>query len=165
MKMRFVGAAFRRPGAAIALIAGVAVTLAAQSPEPAFEVVSIKRGEAGVFPVGPEARRGGSFVATNATLERIVRFAYDLPSYRIVGGPEWVRNDRFSIEARAGRDASAEEIQRMVQTLIRDRFQLVTERTLSRQSASSSSVSPLPPPASTSAKPMTRLASRSRASS
>ena len=109
----------------VALLASGVVALAAQSPAPAFDVVSIKRNVSGSFPVGPEARRGGSFVATNATLVRIVRYAYDLPDYRLAGGPDWVRRDRFDIDARAGRDASSEEIQRMVQSLLRDRFQLV----------------------------------------
>ena len=112
----------------VALIAGGVVTLAAQSPEPAFDVVLIKRNASSAFPVGPEARRGGSFVAINATLERIVRFAYDVPTYRLTGGADWVRADRFDIEARAGRDASSEDIQRMVQALLKDRFQLVVRR-------------------------------------
>jgi len=108
----------------VALMAGGAL-LAAQSPDPVFDVVSIKRNVSGSFPIGPEARRGGSFVAIGATLERIVRFAYDLPTYRIIGGADWVRRDRFDIEARAGRDIPSEAIQRMVRSLIADRFQLV----------------------------------------
>jgi uncharacterized protein (TIGR03435 family) len=108
----------------VAVMAGV-VAPAAQSAKPAFDVVSIKKNVSESFPVGPEARRGGSFVATNATLVRLVRFAYDLPEYRVVGGPEWVRSDRFDIEARAGRDVASEEIQRMVHALMEDRFQLV----------------------------------------
>lgn len=111
-----------------ALIAGGVAAPAAQSPEPAFEVVSIKRNVSASFPVGPEVRRGGSFVATNATLERLVRFAYDLPEYRLAGGPDWLRRDRFDLEARAGHDASAEEIRRMVRALLRDRFQLVVHQ-------------------------------------
>jgi uncharacterized protein (TIGR03435 family) len=121
--LRSVGMDFR--SLLVALLASGVVALAAQSPAPAFDVVSIKRNVSGSFPVGPEARRGGSFVATNATLVRIVRYAYDLPDYRLAGGPDWVRRDRFDIDARAGRDASSEEIQRMVQSLPRDRFQLV----------------------------------------
>jgi uncharacterized protein (TIGR03435 family) len=112
----------------VALMVGGTAALAAQSPEPGFDVVSIKRNVSGSFPVGPEARRGGSFIAINATLERIVRFAYDLPSYRVVGSDDWVRRDRFDIEARVARDASSEEIQRMVQALMADRFHLVIRR-------------------------------------
>jgi uncharacterized protein (TIGR03435 family) len=108
-----------------ALVAGSVVALAAQSSKPAFDVVSIKRNVSRSFPLGPEGRPGGSFVATNATLERIVRFAYNLPDYQLAGGPDWVRTDRFDIEARAGRDVVLGELQRMVQAVLEDRFQLV----------------------------------------
>jgi uncharacterized protein (TIGR03435 family) len=109
-------------------MAGSAVALAGQSPQPAFEVVSIKRNVPGTFPVGPEAREGGSFVATSATLVRIVRFVYDLPEYRVVGGPDWARREAFNVEARAGRDASAAEIKRMVLAMLQNRFQLVVRQ-------------------------------------
>jgi uncharacterized protein (TIGR03435 family) len=112
---------------AIALAAGAVVALTAQSPEPTFDVVSIKR-NLGSFPVGPEARQGGSFVATFASLETLVRFVYDVPSYRIVGGADWVRRDRFDVEARAGRDASADDIKRMVVAMLKDRFRLVVRQ-------------------------------------
>jgi uncharacterized protein (TIGR03435 family) len=112
----------------VALVASGVVALAAQAPTPTFEVISITRNVSGTFPVGPEARAGGSFVATNATLERLVRFAYDLPAYLIAGGPDWVRTDRFNVEARAGRDASSGEIQRMLQAALANRFQLVIRR-------------------------------------
>src|SRR5262245_53741732 len=108
----------------VALMAGSVAALGAQSSEPAFEVASIKRNVSGAFPVGPEARQGGSFVAINATLVRIVRFVYDLPEYRVVGGPDWARSARFDVEARAGRDASSEDIKRMLLALLKDRFQL-----------------------------------------
>jgi uncharacterized protein (TIGR03435 family) len=112
----------------VGLIAGSVAALTAQSPETGFDVVSIKRDVSGAFPVGPEARRGGSFVAINATLERIVRFAYDLPEYRVIGGPDWARSTRFDVEARAARDLSADQIKTMVQALLKDRFQLVSRR-------------------------------------
>lgn len=115
---------------ALALIVGGVVTLSAQSAKPAFEVASVKRNvsKPPSFPVGPEARPGGAFVSTNVALERVMRFAYNLPEYQIVGGPDWVRTDRFDIEARAGRDVSPEELRRMVQALLEDRFQLVLRR-------------------------------------
>jgi uncharacterized protein (TIGR03435 family) len=112
----------------VGLIAGNMAALTAQSPGSGFDVVSIKRSMSGAFPVGPEARRGGSFVAINATLERIVRFAFDLPEYRVVGGPDWARTTTFDIEARAARDLSSDQIKTMVQALLKDRFQLVSRQ-------------------------------------
>jgi uncharacterized protein (TIGR03435 family) len=109
-------------------MAGGVVALAAQSPKPAFEVASIKKNVSRSFPVGPEARPGGAFVSTNVALERVMRFAYDLPDYRIAGGPDWVRTETFDIEARAGRDVPPAELRQMLQALLEDRFQLVARR-------------------------------------
>jgi uncharacterized protein (TIGR03435 family) len=117
---------FRAFAFALAAIGGVA--LAAQSPKFAFEAASVKPNVSRSFPVGPEARPGGAFVATNITLESNVRFAYNIRAYQLVGGPDWMRTERFDIDARAGRDASPEEIRRMVQALLEDRFQLVIRR-------------------------------------
>jgi uncharacterized protein (TIGR03435 family) len=112
----------------LAVLVGGVVAVAAQSPQPAFDVVSIKRNVSGSFPISPQARPGGSFVSTNSTLESVVRFAYNLPDYRIVGGPAWVRADRFDIEARAGQDVASEGLRLMVQALLKERFQLVVRR-------------------------------------
>ena len=100
----------------------------AQSASPAFDVVAIRRATSGIFPVGPEARPGGTFIATNASVERVIRFAYNLPDYQIAGGPAWMRDDPFDIEAKAGRAVPAEEVRRMVQALLADRFRLVVRR-------------------------------------
>jgi len=113
---------------ALALVLGGVAVAAAQSPTPGFDVVSVKRNVSTSFPVGPEERPGGAFVATNATLERMIRFAYDLPDYRVAGGPGWMRTDRFDVEARAGRDVPSAQLRLMVQALLEDRFQLVVRR-------------------------------------
>jgi uncharacterized protein (TIGR03435 family) len=110
---------------ALALVVGGMVAVAAQSSKPAFEVASVKRSVSKSFSFEPPVRPGGAFVAPNDTLEGLIRFAYDLPAYRIVGGPDWMRTDRFDVEARAGRDASLDELRQMVQTMLQDRFQLV----------------------------------------
>jgi uncharacterized protein (TIGR03435 family) len=100
----------------------------AQSAPPKFDVTSVKRGASGVFPIGPEARPGGAFLATNVTPESVIRFAYNLPGYQIVGGPAWIGTERFDIDAKAGRDVSAEELRQMLQALLADRFRLVARR-------------------------------------
>ena len=100
-------------------------SLTARQSTPTFEVVSIKPNTSASFPVSPTARPGGMFVSTNVTLASIIRFAYNLPDYRLAGGPPWIRAERFDVDARAARDVSSEELQRMVQALLRDRFRLV----------------------------------------
>jgi len=108
----------------VCLLLGVAAS--AQSPAP-FEIVSVKRSP-------PEARMtrpgspdpGGRWQALNATLLMIIQRAY--PDYAspglIAGGPGWIREARFDIDARAGRDVPRAEYPAMVRQLLADRFNL-----------------------------------------
>lgn len=96
--------------------------------EPAFEVVSIKSNVSTSFPVGPATRPGGSFIAMNVPLFRIIQFAFAVPDYRLTGGPDWVRSDRFDVEAKAERDVSSEQMRAMVQALLANRFHLTIRR-------------------------------------
>ena len=102
--------------------------LAAQSESPRFEVASIKPTTTTTIsrnPI-PRAQPGGRFTASLTSVESLLWFAYDLPQYRIVGGPDWVREDWFEINAKAETDASADRIKLMVRSLLKDRFKLVT---------------------------------------
>jgi uncharacterized protein (TIGR03435 family) len=116
----------------IAVTVFVAMTcvaiLAAQQPAPRFEVASIKRTDS-QMPSGapiPRAQPGGRFRADIATVVALVWFAYGWRNDFVVGGPDWVRKDRFEISAKAENDAPAAEVKLMVQSLLKDRFKLVT---------------------------------------
>lgn len=72
----------------------------------------------------------GQYVARNTTLVRIAAVAYDIEPFQIRGGPEWVRSDRFDIDATAADlDASPEAMRRMVQALLTEKFGLMLQRT------------------------------------
>lgn len=79
----------------------------------------------------------GKFTSINVPLKALVRWAFDIPETRIVGGPAWIDSTKFDIEARADSavdaqlhalDSDAGRIQkeRMLQALLADRFKLVT---------------------------------------
>jgi uncharacterized protein (TIGR03435 family) len=79
------------------------VPLVAQQA-PAFEVASIKpnRSETTVRSGGPQR---GRFVQRNVTLLQLVRMAHSrggLGRIEIAGGPDWIRSDRFDVEATIG---------------------------------------------------------------
>jgi len=107
---------------------GLAAAVWAQVDRPTFDVVSVKRNTSngGSFSAGP--RPGGVYQATNAPVSVFIIFAYDIRDYQLVGGPRWLRTDRFDISARAGRDASTSELRLMVQSLLEERFKLVARR-------------------------------------
>jgi uncharacterized protein (TIGR03435 family) len=113
-------------------------SVTAQQAKTAFEIASIRPQREAVDPpkirgAAPRAAPGGVFSATRTNVLSLVRFAYDLKPHQVLGGPDWVRRDMFQIDARAGFDAPAHQIKQMVQSLLEDRFKLVTrwdERTM-----------------------------------
>ena len=67
---------------------------------------------------------GGRFVATYVTLKMLIGYAFDVKDYQIDGGPPWLTTDYFDVMAIASSDAPAEQVRRMVQTLLFERFGL-----------------------------------------
>ena len=107
---------------------GMLVTLSGQAPNATFEVASVRRNVSDVQSFNVSARPGGAYTATNTPLHVVIQFAYDLRDYQLVGGPSWVRTDRFDIAARAGRDVSTGELRQMLRSLLEERFKLVVRR-------------------------------------
>jgi uncharacterized protein (TIGR03435 family) len=107
--------------------------IAQTGPPPRFEVVSVKpntsNGPANSrFPLGPgDAFVPGSlFSATNQPLIAYLRFAYKLGQSDLPSLPAWVYDDRFDIEARAQGNPTKDQMRLMMQSLLTDRFKLIT---------------------------------------
>jgi uncharacterized protein (TIGR03435 family) len=93
------------PIARLSLLAVVMYAVSAQEKlaQPAFEVVSVK-------PASPDSRDpiglftypGGRIRATNYTLKQLIHDAYNVEGYRILGGPQWADEDRFTVEGAQG---------------------------------------------------------------
>lgn len=128
-----------------AVLAGVGVLavvapILAQSvslPSPTdlrFDVASVKRATeaSGKVRVGDQIwssaglsfKPGGVFEAVNATLGSVIRLAYGLREFQMLGQPEWVDTDRFDMQARAPQGAPESEGPRRLQTLLAERFAL-----------------------------------------
>ena len=60
----------------------------------------------------------------NVTLKRCIMRAYEVPDIQITGGPKWLDESRYDIEARAGYAAQYAELNQMLQTLLAERFHL-----------------------------------------
>ena len=104
--------------------------VAAQTPatraRPTFEVASTKssREQTSLMAVRPLPGR----LIADASLRLLIRNAYAVQPYQIVGGPDWTNSDRYAIEAKADGNASRGEMFLMLQALLEDRFQLKTHR-------------------------------------
>jgi uncharacterized protein (TIGR03435 family) len=90
-----------------------------------FEVASVRAGGTpGAFP-GVSVLPGGRISAPNVTLRELIRNAHGVDETRTVGGPEWIADARFAIEAKAARpDATPSQLQAMLAALLAERFSL-----------------------------------------
>src|SRR5258706_14752729 len=97
------------------LLIVVCLFAAAQTPRPAFEAASVKvnTGASGIVRIATFPTR---LSAVNATLRTLVRYAFNVPAYRVSGGPTWIDSDRFDIEAARGRTADFAWIRAMKRT-------------------------------------------------
>jgi uncharacterized protein (TIGR03435 family) len=105
------------------------VSQASDSRAPAFEVASVKL----AAPFAPRPGRLGSvnvsitpgrLIARNANLKELIRDAYSLDDYQVVGGPTWLPSTRFDVEAKAAGTPNREQALLMLQRLLRERFKL-----------------------------------------
>jgi uncharacterized protein (TIGR03435 family) len=103
--------------------------LAGQEVKPSFEVTSVRRNLSGPSSTPTQQiRPGGVFVAQNQLLARLIAFAYSVDDFRVIGGPGWMRDARYDVDARANGDMSNEQLRRMLQSLLESRFALVVHR-------------------------------------
>ena len=112
------------------IVGAIALAAAAfcQTVPPAFDAASIKPSTA-----APGSGSGiqtdiGRIAARNVTLKRCIRGAYDVPEARILGGPKWVDDERYDIDAKSTGPAGDRQLMAMLQQLLADRFKLAIHR-------------------------------------
>jgi uncharacterized protein (TIGR03435 family) len=95
-----------------------------------FEVVSVKavapaNARPGSFRMsgGPGSNEPQRFTAENAAFQNLVRLAYELETYQLVG-PDWIQTQRYNVTARVPAGTSREQFRLMLQTLLTQRFAL-----------------------------------------
>src|ERR1700723_3299534 len=105
-----------------------AVSAQQSAVPPAFEVASIKPSPDPPGSLAGISEGKGRISAKNVTLKRCVRGAYDVEESQIVGGPKWVNEDRYYIEAKSSAPAGGHDLMLMLQTLLAERFKLMFHR-------------------------------------
>jgi uncharacterized protein (TIGR03435 family) len=102
------------------------------SPEPVFEVASVKLNPNDSVPEGVSLQAEGVRF-TGFRVRTLITMAYRSEGIQrfdqLVGGPSWIAIDRFDIVAKIGGDSSAaaatqNRLPAMLRTLLRDRFRL-----------------------------------------
>jgi uncharacterized protein (TIGR03435 family) len=110
--------------AAIPFFLAVALASAQQ-----FEVASLK-------PSLPGAQGGiirplpgnQTYIGTNMPLRVYLTVAYTLRDSQISGGPSWINDDRFDMDAKADHSCTVDELHIMLQNLLLERFHMKVHR-------------------------------------
>jgi uncharacterized protein (TIGR03435 family) len=109
------------------LAVGTTAVLVAQTPTPSFDVASVKKFGPGSVRGGvPSRQADGAFDRSWTTVPALIEFAFEIPEYQVIGGPDWLRKSSFEVHARGDKTASLAQIRLMVQSLLRERFMLRT---------------------------------------
>lgn len=113
---------------AVGCALSIIVALEAQTARPTFEVASVKRNPADFAPATLAERPGGAVIAVFQPFDRLAAFAYRVDDFRVIGGPSWIRDDRFDVNAKAAGEAPSEQLRLMMQSLLEERFALVAHK-------------------------------------
>ncbi len=108
-----------------AVYAGIVPGETQGSPEPAFEVASVKANRSGEPYVGAPGDRfsDGRFRYTNVPLRLLIRQAFERPgSDTVRGGPAWLDTDRWDFDAKA--ESATADMLPMIRKLLTERFRL-----------------------------------------
>jgi len=101
----------------------------AANDEPRFEAVSIKRHEPG-SPQGYREYPNGRIVSQGQRTISLISRAYGLRGTRVIGGPDWVRSDSYTVETTATGKPDDAQLKAMLRQMLSERYRLVahTER-------------------------------------
>jgi hypothetical protein len=112
----------------LAIAATIATLAVAQSPL-SFEVASIKPFQGLATDVYMHVS-GPKVTISEYGLLGLIMTAYKVEPWQVSGGPPWMGSDRFNIAANAPGDGrpTGDQIQRMLQSLLADRFRLKVHR-------------------------------------
>ncbi len=97
-------------------------------PAPAFEVADVKVNPSGEPRMSVDFLPGGRLSMVNVPMRVLVMFAYHLRADAISGAPSWFASDRFDVVAKAPGQAAPDDLRRMLQTLLAERFHLVIHK-------------------------------------
>lgn len=118
----------RIPAAACFLVLSFPAAFGQTPTRPAFEVATVKPGNSESHLLRTRISPGGLLRAENATLRVLIEDAYQLKPFQLAGGPGWINSATFEIVARGEPSATDEQIRRMLQSLLEERFHLVLRR-------------------------------------
>lgn len=113
------------------LLLGLSFVCSAQTAPPtdaapAFDAAVVKSNNSGSGHSSMHTRPANVQI-TNNSLRQMIIAAYRIRDYQL-SGPEWLRSERFDIDAKAPFGTPESQLMPMLQTLLKDRFKLETHK-------------------------------------
>lgn len=101
-----------------------------------FAVASVRPSDPASHHPRFEGTRAGRFTVADLSLRSIIQNAYDVSDLQLVGGPAWIANERYDINARPDDDGpyTGDQGRTMFRALLADRFRLVVYREMRERS-------------------------------
>ena len=110
----------------LSLLIGALITLAVQAQQPTapprFDVASVKENTSNDGIIVIQTQKG-RFTARGFTLAALIRTAYRVQEFQIIGGPDWINTARFDVEATFP-DVERAPVDVMLRALLAERFKL-----------------------------------------
>lgn len=117
---------------AAGVVAISATLVAAQQPARerlTFDVAVIRLSKPGQANGGIKPLDGGfGYTAQNVSVKLMISLMYGVPGRQITGGPEWLENERFDVEAKSEHAYGRDDLHLMFQHLLEDRLHLVIRK-------------------------------------
>ena len=111
--------------AVLTFVALLGASVAGQQPAtPAFDVVSIKENTSENTGGSAAPRGTNRWVAENYPVNGLLSMAWNIPSDRVIGLPDWGRVVRYDIDARGDVSRVWDDVRPKLQTLLRERFKV-----------------------------------------
>lgn len=116
----------------LAMLLGLIAFTFRQSAAQSFDVASIK-------PSPPDVNSSqttwdpGRMLGRGVSLKQLIVWAYEVTDVQVSGGPDWMDSKQFDFEAKAEGSHSKDELFRMLQSLLAERFKLALHREMKEQ--------------------------------
>jgi uncharacterized protein (TIGR03435 family) len=89
-----------------------------------FEVASVKPNVSPDRSITFRPNPLDGILLSNNPLDSLIRYAYGLQDFRVIGAPDWTRDARFDVAAKASHPITDAERRQMMRALLADRFRM-----------------------------------------
>jgi uncharacterized protein (TIGR03435 family) len=96
-----------------------------QPPAPvSFEVASIRQNISGLADSSLNTPPTGVVTGTNIPVRQLILAAYRVHRTRLIGGPDWISDERYDVLAKRPDNVPADQLPRLWESFLRDRLKL-----------------------------------------